>query len=140
VVASETAYTTLKVCGAILLIAYGVQAIRSARRPSEASTRFEPRAQREAFRVGLVTALANPKVALFYVALLPQFVPADQPVLPATLLLAGIQIALSCVWYLVLASAVGRARDAFVSRRAQIQGLTGAAMIGVGLKVMTDQR
>jgi len=33
---------------------------------------------------------------------------------------------------------VGRARDAFVSRRAQIQALSGAAMIGVGLKLVTD--
>jgi threonine/homoserine/homoserine lactone efflux protein len=139
VVASHAAYTALKIVGAIVLIAYGVAAIRRARRHEPAPER-EPRAQRGAFRMGLVTALSNPKVALFYVALLPQFVPAEAAVLPATLVLAGIQISLSCAWYFVLASAVGRAREAFVRRRAQIQAVTGSLMIGFGLKVLADQR
>jgi threonine/homoserine/homoserine lactone efflux protein len=138
VVASHAAYTALKVVGAIVLIAYGVAAIRRARRNEPAAPR-EPRAQRAAFRMGLITALSNPKVGLFYVALLPQFVPAGQPVLPATLLLAGIQITLSCAWYFVIASAVGRAREAFVRRRAKIQAFTGSLMIGFGLKVLAGE-
>lgn len=140
VLASETSYTTLKICGAIVLIGYGVQTIRRARTTDEPAEPCEPRERRSAFRVGLFTAISNPKVALFYVALLPQFVPADQPLLAATLLLAAIQIALSCAWYFVIASAVRRAREALVRRRAQIQALTGAVMVGFGLKVLTDQR
>jgi threonine/homoserine/homoserine lactone efflux protein len=120
VVASETAYTALKICGAILLIAYGIQAIRSARRPNEASTRFEPRAQREASRVGLVTALANSKVALFYVALLPQFVPADQRV-RCDASARGHPDRAELRLVSRLASAV-HARDAFVSRRSRSRG------------------
>jgi threonine/homoserine/homoserine lactone efflux protein len=136
-VASEVAFTTLKVVGAMILIAYGIAAIRAARRgePTHA-----PRARRGAFRMGLVTALSNPKVGLFYIALLPQFVPAGTAVLPATLVLAGIQISLSCGWYFVLASAVGRARVAFTRHRARLQTATGALMIGFGLKVLADQR
>jgi threonine/homoserine/homoserine lactone efflux protein len=136
-VASEVAFTTLKVVGAIVLIAYGVAAVRAARR-GEAP--HAPAARRGAFRMGLMTALTNPKVGLFYIALLPQFVPQGTAVLPATLLLAGIQISLSCAWYFVLASAVGRARRAFENRRAQIQAATGALMIGFGLKILADQR
>jgi threonine/homoserine/homoserine lactone efflux protein len=90
--------------------------------------------------MGLLTALTNPKVGLFYIALLPQFVPAGTAVLPATLLLAGIQISLSCAWYFVIASAVGRAREAFTRHRARMQAATGALMIGFGLKVLADQR
>ena len=136
-VASEVAFTALKVVGAIVLVAYGVAAIRAARRGEPAHS---PRPRRGAFRMGLVTALSNPKVGLFYIALLPQFVPHGTPVLPATLLLAGIQISLACGWYFVLASAVGRAHQTFVARRAQIQAATGALMIGFGLKVLADQR
>jgi threonine/homoserine/homoserine lactone efflux protein len=136
-VASQLAFTTLKIVGAIVLIAYGVAAVRAARR---GETPHVPSARRGAFRMGLLTALSNPKVGLFYIALLPQFVPPGHPVLPATLLLAAIQISLSCAWYFVLASAVGRARDAFTRRRAQIQAATGALMIGFGLKVLADQR
>jgi threonine/homoserine/homoserine lactone efflux protein len=137
-VASEVAFAALKIVGAIVLIAYGVAAIRAARR--DHVVQHETKARRGAFRMGLLTALSNPKVGLFYIALLPQFVPEDTPVLPATLLLAGIQISLSCGWYFVLASAVNRLREAFTRRRAEIQAATGALMIGFGLKVLADQR
>jgi threonine/homoserine/homoserine lactone efflux protein len=135
-VASEVAFTTLKVVGAIVLIAYGVAAIRAARRGEQPHV---PRAQRGAFRMGLITALTNPKVGLFYIALLPQFVPAGTSVLPATLLLAGIQISLSCGWYLVLASAVHRIRDAYARHRGRIQAATGALMIAFGLRLLADR-
>ena len=131
VAASEVAFTTLKVVGALILIAYGIAAIRGREQHFEL-----PRGG--AFRMGLVTALSNPKVGLFYIALLPQFVPAGTPVLPATLLLASIQISLACGWYFVLASAVGRAREAFTKRRAQIQAATGGLMIGLGVKILAD--
>ena len=138
-VASEVAFTTLKVFGAIVLIAYGVAAIRA--RAARRAAVHAPRARSAARSgIGLMTALTNPKVGLFYVALLPQFVPAGTPVLPATLLLAGIQISLSMAWYFVLASAVGRAREAFVRHRAHLQAATGTLMIGFGLKVLADQR
>ena len=136
-IASEVAFTTLKIVGAIVLIAYGVAAVRAARRGEPPHA---PTARRGAFRMGLVTALTNPKVGLFYIALLPQFVPPGTAVLPATLLLAAIQISLSCAWYFVLASAVGRAREAFVKQRARIQAATGALMVGFGLKILADQR
>ena len=137
VVASEAAFVTLKIVGAIVLIVYGVTAIRRARRHEPVAVHEQPR--RGAFRLGLLTALSNPKVALFYVALLPQFVPDGAAVLPATLLLAAIQISLSCAWYFVLASAVGRIRDAFERRRAQIQAATGVLMIGFGLRLLAER-
>jgi threonine/homoserine/homoserine lactone efflux protein len=135
-VASEVAFTTLKVVGAFVLIAYGVAAIRAARRGDEIHA---PRARTGAFRMGLLTALTNPKVGLFYIALLPQFVPEGTPVLPATLLLAGIQISLACAWYFVLASAVGRAREVFTRHRARVQAATGALMVGFGAALLADR-
>jgi threonine/homoserine/homoserine lactone efflux protein len=135
-VASEVAFTTLKIVGAFVLIAYGVAAIRAARRGEPAHA---PPARGGAFQMGLVTALTNPKVGLFYLALLPQFVPEGTAVLPATLLLAAIQISLACAWYFVLASAVGRAREVFVRRRAQIQAATGALMVGFGAALLADR-
>ena len=110
VVASAAAFAVLKIVSGVLLVVLGVQAIRNARRPHQQDA--TPRRERSAFRAGLMTALANPKVALFYVALLPQFVPAGASVLLTTLLLAAVQIALSCAWYFLLASVVAtRARS-----------------------------
>jgi threonine/homoserine/homoserine lactone efflux protein len=138
VVASEAAFVTLKVVGAIVLIAYGIAAIRRALRHEPAAVRG-PHEPRGAFRLGLLTALSNPKVGLFYIALLPQFVPDGVAVLPATLLLAGIQISFSWTWHLVLASAVGRIHAAFVRRRARIQAATGMVMIGFGIRILADR-
>jgi threonine/homoserine/homoserine lactone efflux protein len=130
--ASHVAFTTLKIVGAIVLVAYGIAAIRQ-REPAFHTPRGG------AFRMGLLTALTNPKVGLFYIALLPQFVPAGTPVLPATLLLAGIQISLSCGWYLVLATAVNRIRDAYARHRSRIQAATGTLMIAFGLRLLADR-
>jgi threonine/homoserine/homoserine lactone efflux protein len=88
----------------------------------------------------VVTALANPKVGLFYVALLPQFVPEGSPLLATTLVLAAVQILLSMIWYLLLASAVSRARAAFVRGARKLEAISGAALIGFGMKLAADVR
>ena len=121
VVVSEAAYTALKVVGAIVLIAYGVEAIGRARREEPAADRNDRPRSAAPSDSGSSPASTSPKVGLFYVALLPQFVPEGTPVLAATLLLAAIQISLACAWYFVLATAVGRTREAFARRRAQIE-------------------
>jgi threonine/homoserine/homoserine lactone efflux protein len=137
VVASAAAFAVLKIVSGVLLVALGVQAIRRARGPHEQEA---PAARRERspFRAGLLTALANPKVALFYVALLPQFVPSGSSVLVTTLLLAGVQIALSCAWYFLLASVVGYARAFFVRSRRTLETVSGGAMILFGLKIASE--
>jgi threonine/homoserine/homoserine lactone efflux protein len=136
VVASAAAFAALKIAGGVLLVVLGVQAIRNARRPHEQRTPAQR--ERSAFRTGLLTALANPKVALFYVALLPQFVPSGSSVLLTTLLLAAVQIALSCAWYFLLASVVAYARAFFARSRRVLEGLSGGAMIAFGLKLASD--
>jgi threonine/homoserine/homoserine lactone efflux protein len=136
VVASAAAFAALKIAGGVLLVVLGVQAIRNARRPHAQAA--PPRRERSAFRGGLLTALANPKVALFYVALLPQFVPAGASVLLTTLLLAAVQIALSCAWYFLLASVVGYARTFFLRSRRWLETISGGAMIAFGLKIASE--
>jgi threonine/homoserine/homoserine lactone efflux protein len=93
-----------------------------------------------ALRDGLVTALANPKVALFYVVLVPQFVPDRAPVLPATLALASVQIAFGFAWYAVLVVLVARLREGYARRRARIEAATGIALIAFGLALTAERR
>src|SRR5215218_2141719 len=66
--------------GAAVLMWLGIQAVRRSRKPQDAPQMRPGRP----FSRGVVTALANPKVGLFYVALLPQFVPDGAPLLPTT--------------------------------------------------------
>jgi len=135
VAASATAFTVLKIFGAGVLIWFGIQALRRSRTPREAG-----HVGGRPFRRGVITALANPKVGLFYVALLPQFVPEGSPLLATTLLLAASQITLSVVWYLLLLTFISRARAAFVRGARRLEAFSGAAMIAFGLKLASDAR
>jgi threonine/homoserine/homoserine lactone efflux protein len=137
VAASATAFTVLKIFGAGVLIWFGVQALRRSRQPREAG---RVGAGGRPFGRGVITALANPKVGLFYVALLPQFVPEGSPLLATTLLLAASQITLSVVWYMLLVTVVSRARAAFVRGARRLEAISGAAMIAFGIKIASDAR
>jgi threonine/homoserine/homoserine lactone efflux protein len=137
VAASATAFTVLKVFGAGVLIWFGIQALRRSRRPHEAG---RIGSGSRPFSRGVITALANPKVGLFYVALLPQFVPEGSPLLGTTLVLAASQITLSVLWYLLLVTAISRARAAFVRGARRLEAVSGAAMIGFGIKIASDAR
>ena len=138
VAASAEVFTGVKLAGAVVLIVLGVQSLRR-RRPAAPDAR--PGGGR-ALRDGLRTSLSNPKLAVFYVALFPQFVPAGAPVLPAAVLMAATIVAFDLVCYSVLAYAVTRARRAFVdgpwARRAE--RLTGAVLIGLGARLVLERR
>jgi threonine/homoserine/homoserine lactone efflux protein len=88
---------------------------------------------------GLVTSGANPKLAVFFIALLPQFVPSGAPVLPWTLAMAAILICVDLVYFTALAWAVTRAKRAIVGSR-RIERVTGAVMVGLGLRVALESR
>jgi threonine/homoserine/homoserine lactone efflux protein len=134
VAASETAFTVLRVLGAVVLVYLGVQALR---RPA-VNDRVVVR-PRSSYMQGLVTSGANPKLAVFFIALLPQFVPHGAPVLPWTLAMAAILICVDLVYFTALAWAVTRAKRAIVGSR-RIERLTGAVMVALGLRVALESR
>jgi threonine/homoserine/homoserine lactone efflux protein len=134
VAASETAFLVLRVFGAIVLVYLGVQALRRA-----AVTDGVESLGRSAYVRGLVTSGANPKLAVFFITLLPQFVPSGAPVLPWTLAMAAILICVDLVYFTALAWAVTRAKRALVGSR-RIERLTGAVMIALGLRVALESR
>jgi threonine/homoserine/homoserine lactone efflux protein len=138
IAASEIAFLVLKITGACVLVWLGMQSIRHAGRPVDAV----PHASRRPFRDGLVTSLANPKLAIFFVALFPQFVGDRGSVLPTTLLMVALVVALDFVWYTALAVLVSRARAAYPGSRLsrRIERLTGAALIALGARVALEQR
>lgn len=90
----------------------------------------------------LVTSLANPKLAAFFVALFPQFLPRSQPILPAALVMAFSIVVIDLVWFSTLAYLVARAKRAVVEgpwlRRAE--RLTGVVLIGPGVRLALERR
>ncbi|HEX8365904.1 MAG TPA: LysE family translocator [Allosphingosinicella sp.] len=101
--ASELAYTLLKYAGAAYLVWLGAKLILSTRDDFGAAA---PAGGGDAawlwFRRGLLTNLLNPKVGVFYVSFLPQFVPPGSDVAATTLLLAVIHASLGLAWFAAL--------------------------------------
>jgi threonine/homoserine/homoserine lactone efflux protein len=136
---SATAFTVVKLLGAAYLIYIGVRALASR---SLVPTNVEASgavAARIAFRRGIVTNLLNPKVALFFLAFLPQFIdPASERKVEAFLLLGATFITTGLTWCLVLAVAAARCRE-FLLRRPSVGGLlsrvVGATFIALGLRL-----
>ena len=139
VTASEAAFATLKIVGAVVLIYLGIQALRGGSDPDGIRP---PRPSRTPYGNGLVTCAANPKLAVFFVALMPQFIPSGGPVLPWTLAMAAILIACDLVYFTLLAWVVSRARHAVVGSRLarRIEQATGAVMIALGVRVALEQQ
>lgn len=102
--ASELAYTALRYAGAAYLLYLGLTLILSNRDDFGDTLGAPPRGSGGLlwFRRGLLTNLLNPKVGIFYVSFLPQFIPASAGVALWTLLLAAIHALLGLVWFLAL--------------------------------------
>jgi threonine/homoserine/homoserine lactone efflux protein len=137
VAASAAVFDAVKLAGAALLLFMGVRSLLG-----QHSSEVVTACGRGAFREGLLTSLANPKLAAFFVALFPQFIPRGAPVLPNTLAMTAVILAVDLVWYSTLAVLVVRARQAFTEggwgRR--IERLTGAVLIGLGIRLALERR
>ena len=102
--------------------------------------------QRDSFvagwRRGLFTNLLNPKMGAFYVALLPQFIPAGKSPLLYGVLLAGVHVALGLAWSTVLVTAARRLRALLRRPRARriLDRVTGVVIVGFGLRLATEAR
>jgi threonine/homoserine/homoserine lactone efflux protein len=137
VAASAAVFDAVKLAGAAVLLVMGLRSLLGGHDAEVVTT-----PARSAFRDGLVTSLANPKLAAFFVALFPQFIPRGAPVLPEALAMAVVIVAVDLIWYSVLALLVARARKAFTDggwgRR--IERLTGAVLIGLGIRLAFERR
>jgi threonine/homoserine/homoserine lactone efflux protein len=141
-VASAVAFTVVKLAGAAYLTFLGVRALLSLRQDAQA---WEPEISRatqsasRSFREGLLCNLLNPKVAVFYLALFPQFLPPKGGALP-TLELSIVAAATVMCWYLVVATVVASVRRFFASKRVRraVDTAMGTVLIGLGIRVGTS--
>ncbi len=142
IVTSPLAYEVLTWLGAGYLVWLGVQLFFSPRRRLLDDGGETGRGRFAWFWRGLFGNLLNPKVGVFYVSFLPQFVPQGIAVAPYTLVLALIHIALGLIWCGLLIAAtrpLGRAlrRPKVI---AALDRLTGTVFIGFGLKLALSAR
>lgn len=101
---SELAYSILKYCGAAYLAWLGVNMLVRPRQ-SLAPDAPQGRTAANGFLKGMMGNLLNPKVGIFYVSFLPQFIPQGQPLVAWTFALVGIHVALGLLWAVALIGA-----------------------------------
>ncbi|MGK5681569.1 LysE family translocator [Actinoplanes sp. URMC 104] len=142
--ASHVAYEVVRWAGAGYLVWMGVRMLWSTRRPEpETADEPEPVASFLAgWRRGLLTNLLNPKMGAFYVALLPQFIPAGATPLLYGILLAGVHVALGLVWSTVLVATARRLRGLLRRPKARrvLDRVTGTVIVAFGVRLATEAR
>jgi threonine/homoserine/homoserine lactone efflux protein len=141
-VASEPAFIAVKVLGAAYLVFLGAQSIVHAVRGHArvTTTRAKELTPRAAFRQGLVSNLGNPKMAVFFSSLLPQFVPGA-PTFASLFALGIVFCAMTFAWLSLYAAVVERAGA--VLRRPRVRrwldAVTGTVLVALGLRVATTR-
>ena len=144
--ASEPAFAVVRLAGAAFLIYLGAQSLIAAIRgtgPGIASVSQPNRlAPRSALRQGLVSNLGNPKMAVFFTSLLPQFVPAGPAAFVTMLGLGLVFCCMTGVWLSAYAFAVGRAGDVLARKgiRRTLDGIAGAVLVSFGIRLASQQR
>jgi threonine/homoserine/homoserine lactone efflux protein len=133
----EPAFLALRIAGAAYLLYLGLTAFRSAFTRRE-PTAVEPRLRTPALAQGLLSNLGNPKMAVFFTSLLPQFAPHGSFV--ALFALGAVFCTLTLTWLSSYALAVSRASE--LLRRSRpwraFEALTGAVLVALGLRVAVE--
>ncbi|MFD1149610.1 LysE family translocator [Saccharothrix hoggarensis] len=140
-VASRFAYDVVRYAGAAYLLWLGGSALWKSWRGTPAAPADVPSVTApQALRIGFTTNLLNPKIGVFYLSLLPQFLPSDQASAGWGALLVGLHVAVGQVWQLVVVWLAGQA--AVVLTRPDVrrwtERLTATVLVGFGLKVAFD--
>jgi len=140
---SDLAYRLLQLAGAAYLIWLGLGMLRAAARPQAPGLpQVAAPAAPNWFLRGVMTNLLNPKVGVFYLSFLPQFLPAGVPVVPFSVLLAGIHAAMGLVFFAAITAATIPFQRALGGPRLPriLDGVTGSVLIAFALRLVLERR
>lgn len=148
--ASATAFLVIKLAGAAYLVYLGISSLVHSWRPAPAAevpdgpdrttggTAGSAGPSRgTAFRQGLMSNLLNPKIALIFLTLIPQFVSPGEPPFATTAFLAGSFLVMAILWWRVFSLGVG-ALGRFMARdrvRVVVERVTGVVLVALGVRV-----
>jgi threonine/homoserine/homoserine lactone efflux protein len=140
-VASENVFLVLKLAGAAYLVLLGLHSLRCAlrgRTSGRTAGRGRPLDPRTAFRHGALSNLGNPKMAVFFTSLLPQFAGGFLDLL----VLGVLFVVLTLAWLAGYAVAVDHASATLLrpSVRRALDALTGLVLVAFGLRLATERR
>ena len=147
--ASEVAYDVMRIVGAVVLVGFGVQTLRQARRTKQAEGAqgaAEPvwegtrKSGWASYRGGLLLNLANPKAAVFALSFLPQFVPQGAPHLPTMVGLAALWAVYEVGYYGLYVWFVGRMKTVLSRARVRrrLEQVSGGVLLLLGVRMALD--
>ena len=133
----------LKLVGAVYLAYLGVRTLLESRhRPADLLANAPPPAPAHSiFRQGFVSAMSNPKLGVFFVTFLPQFVAPGQAVLPRLFELGLIFAVIGWTWMIVYGLLITRLRDFITAPRVRqwMQRVTGVVLLGFGARLALER-
>ena len=145
-VASEPAFVAVKLAGAAYLVLLGATTLRHALRgrgrpTDDTGVRARRLLPATALRQGILNDLGNPKIAVFFTTLLPQFAPSHGPAFLTLLAFGLLFCAMTFVWLCAYSVAVARAGDALRRPRIRraLDAVMGAALVALGVRVAAER-
>jgi RhtB (resistance to homoserine/threonine) family protein len=138
---SALAFEIVKYAGALYLMYLGISAFLSKKTDTVSPIKEEQSKETSAFRQGLVSNVLNPKVAVFFLTFLPQFVQSDQNVTLQLLLMGITYTILAITWFFVFVFFINYLRKWLTTPSVQrfMDKATGVVLIGFGLKLAFEK-
>lgn len=141
---SAVAFEIVKYVGAIYLIYLGLSSFitRKKKNAVNVSNQNPSDRKKSAFKQGLLSNVLNPKVAMFFLTFLPQFVQPGAAVTQQLILMGVIYTVLSITWFFVYVFFINYSREWLMSPKVQriMDQTTGLILIGFGLKLALDKQ
>ncbi|MGM0973031.1 MAG: LysE family translocator [Bacillota bacterium] len=141
---SAAAFEIIKYAGAVYLIYLGLSSFISMKKKKEAGieTEVESDIKKSAFKQGLLSNVLNPKVAMFFLTFLPQFVKTGENASQQLIIMGIIYTLLSISWFFIYVFFINYMREWLMSPKVQrvMDKATGLVLIGFGLKLALDKQ
>ncbi len=137
--ASQTAFNALRIIGSIYMVWMGISFIRNSMSNNNADITQDRRSGKgKAFTNGLFSNLLNPKAGVFYLSVLPQFIPEDSNHLLFGLALTGIHALITIVFFTALILFIETLKEFFMRPRVikNMERISGIAVIGFGARLL----
>lgn len=142
--ASEPAFRALKLAGAAYLVYLGIQSLLAAVRRKDRVAKPGGGSEvgiTRALRQGLISNLGNPKMAVFFASLLPQFAPGGGASFLVLLALGLLFCTMTLAWLTLYAVAIARLRGLLAGPvRRVLDAVTGAVLVVFGIRLATEPR
>ncbi|MGN7178252.1 LysE family translocator [Cytobacillus firmus] len=141
---SAAAFKVIKYAGAVYLIYLGLSSFISLKKKknSEIETEVKSDMKKSAFKQGLLSNVLNPKVAMFFLTFLPQFVKAGENAQQQLIIMGIIYTLMSISWFFLYVFFINYLREWLMSPKVQrvMDKATGVVLIGFGLKLAMDKQ